>query len=554
MRKLSTISVIVIFRGFFFLFFFSMILISGKGPNDSIQVNTTSASISATGLPDSTIETAKNIMLRATEYMVDEVSYNGGYLWYYLPDFSRRWGEMEAYETMIWLQHPGTISMGHIFLEAYHATDEEIYYKAAEKAARAVIWGQSDIGGWNYMVDFAGDRSLKEWYATIGKNGWRLEEFQHYYGNSTFDDNITSDATRFLLRMYLEKLDPAYKPALEKAIGFVLESQYELGAWPQRYPKKGEFNKDGKADYTSYYTFNDEVTLSNIELLIQCYLSLGQERFLDPIHRGMDFFLLAQQPNGAYGPQYNMDLEPSGARTYEPRSYSTEITSEIAMQLLTFYQYTGNEKFLEASEKAINWIEKVRLPKKQTEDGKFTHATFIDIDSGEPIYVHRRGSNDKYGTYYSDNNDINLLGHSRGKRIIDIEYLNSELKRVKSITSDNATKDSPLNPSMFHGSKTPQKTYDLNLFRQDRVPNVSEVEKIINALDDENRWLTTNVRISNPYIGDGVKKEQTDKYASTRVGDETDTSPYDNETSQLYISTREYIQNMRLLINFLNDE
>ena len=62
-------------------------------------------------------------MLKATHYMVDEVSTNGGYVWNYLPDFSRRWGEMEAYPTMIWLQHPGTISMGHLFLEAYNATN-----------------------------------------------------------------------------------------------------------------------------------------------------------------------------------------------------------------------------------------------------------------------------------------------------------------------------------------------------------------------------------------------------------------------------------------------
>ena len=89
-----------------------------------------------------------------------------------------------------------------------------------------MIWGQSNEGGWNYMIDFAGDRSLKKWYATIGKNGWRLEEFQHYYGNSTFDDDVTSDAARFLLRLYLEKVDPKYKPALDKAINFILKSQY----------------------------------------------------------------------------------------------------------------------------------------------------------------------------------------------------------------------------------------------------------------------------------------------------------------------------------------
>ena len=42
-------------------------------------------------------------MKRATQFMVDKVSYRGGYLWNYLPDMSRRWGEMEARETMIWL-------------------------------------------------------------------------------------------------------------------------------------------------------------------------------------------------------------------------------------------------------------------------------------------------------------------------------------------------------------------------------------------------------------------------------------------------------------------
>ena len=35
-------------------------------------------------------------MKRATTFMVDTVSTNGGYVWTYLPDLSRRWGEMEA--------------------------------------------------------------------------------------------------------------------------------------------------------------------------------------------------------------------------------------------------------------------------------------------------------------------------------------------------------------------------------------------------------------------------------------------------------------------------
>ena len=71
---------------------------------------------------------------------------------------------------------------------------------------------------------------------TVGKNGWRLEEFQHYWGNATFDDAGTGESAKFLLRLYVEKRDPKYRPALDNAIQFVLDSQYPIGAWPQRYP------------------------------------------------------------------------------------------------------------------------------------------------------------------------------------------------------------------------------------------------------------------------------------------------------------------------------
>ena len=97
-------------------------------------------------------------MKRATTFMVERVSTNGGYVWAYLPDLSRRWGEMEARPSMIWMQPPGTATMGHLFLDAYHATGDEYYYQAAEKAAGAVIWSQLPSGGWNYIADFAGDK------------------------------------------------------------------------------------------------------------------------------------------------------------------------------------------------------------------------------------------------------------------------------------------------------------------------------------------------------------------------------------------------------------
>ena len=168
----------------------------------------------ATAAPAPTRAQALATMKKATTFMVEKAATNGGYVWSYLPDMSRRWGEMEAKPSMIWVQPPGTGTMGHLFLDAYHATGDEYYYQAAEKAAQALIWGQNAAGGWHYMIDFGGEASLKDWYATYGKNAWRLEEFQHYWGNATFDDAGTSEAMQFLLRLYMEKKDPRWKPAL----------------------------------------------------------------------------------------------------------------------------------------------------------------------------------------------------------------------------------------------------------------------------------------------------------------------------------------------------
>ncbi|MBD0276735.1 MAG: pectate lyase, partial [Flavisolibacter sp.] len=452
----------------------------------------------ATAQSDKQVKDAEQAMLRATKYMVEHVSTNGGYVWYYLPDLSRRWGEMEAYKTMIWVQDGGTVSVGHMLLDAYRTTGDEYYYQAAEKAAAALIWGQSHEGGWNYMIDFAGDRSLKNWYNTIGKNGWRLEEFQHYYGNDTYDDDVSSDAARFLLRMYLEKLDPKYKPSLDKAINFMLKSQYPNGGWPQRYPLKYDFNKAGHPDYSSYYTFNDDVIGENVNFLIQCYLTLGEQRFLDPIRRGMDFYLISQQGSGGWAQQYDMEMQPAGARTYEPVALLPRATYANALSLLKFYEYTGDRKYLARVPDAIQWLEKTRLPQSMTENGKYTHPLFVDPETDKPIFVHRKGSNVTYGSYYVNDKDTKLLAHMQGKGTIDVEKLKAEYKRVSALSPEEATKNSPLKPGLFEGEGTPQHYYHLNLNSADESVTEAKVRVIIGSLDNQNRWLVKHAMISNP--------------------------------------------------------
>ena len=78
-------------------------------------------------------------MKTATQFMMDKVSYNGGFVWNYLPDMSRSWGELEAKRTMAWIQPPGTPSVGHLLLDVYHATGDEYYYEAAKKVAVGIM-------------------------------------------------------------------------------------------------------------------------------------------------------------------------------------------------------------------------------------------------------------------------------------------------------------------------------------------------------------------------------------------------------------------------------
>ena len=71
---------------------------------------------------------ARQTMRRATQYMMDVASYKGGFVWNYMPDYSRQWGELEAWRTMVWLQSPSTPDVGQVLLDAYHATGDEYYY------------------------------------------------------------------------------------------------------------------------------------------------------------------------------------------------------------------------------------------------------------------------------------------------------------------------------------------------------------------------------------------------------------------------------------------
>ena len=507
--------------------------------------------------PKSLEAQALEIMKTATQYMMDVVGYRGGFVWNYLPDLSRQWGEMEARRTMVWTQDPGTPQMGHLLLDAYHATGDEYYYDAAMRVANALIWGQQACGGWNYTFDFAGEASLKDWYATVGRSGWRLEEFQHYYGNATFDDACTSQCAKFLLRMYVEKYDPSLRGPLDKAIRFVLDSQYPNGGWPQRWPLMYDHVFRGKSDYSSFITLNDDVIPENIDFLVQCYQSLGLPGLKEPIYRAMYLCILLQQgePYAGWADQYTTDdLLPAHARSYEPRAVNTGTTASMVRQMMAYYRLTGDSRFLSGIPAALDFIESQRVSaedearwgRPSMDPDAILVPRFIDPDTGTPLYVHRVGSNWYNGHYFTNQDIAGTIGHYSSAARINVKALRREYEALKALPAEEVVSGSPL----VEKELVPLPKYYATVRGMREDPR-----DIIDALTPEGYWLSPLGSTSNPYkAGASTEPSSETKYASTNVGDEYDTSPYRCTDGTMCISTRDYINKMATLIRLIDKD
>jgi hypothetical protein len=558
---------------------------------------------------------ALSALKHAALYMDEVVSFRGGYVWSYAPDFSRRFGEMEAYHTMCWLQPPGTASVGHLYLDAYHATRDPIFLRAARRTALAVKQAQRPEGGWNYIFDFAGEGSLKRWYNTIGRNGWRLEEFQHFYKNSTFDDATTAVAAQLMLRMYLETDDEIWDHAVHKVVDFILEAQFgpEMGiangGWPQRFPHSrdsiesmpmpnafqlppGSWAGMEDGDYTLHVTFNDDVMGENIKFLTMCVMSLGKKHLVKPILRAMDCMRRLQQP----APQAGWGLQhlsrprdgrpagaPAGARTYEPRSLATHTTNTNINQLFHYFDMTGDRKFLERVPEAIAWLKTCPLPPDAAQHnpllgGGRTHPTFIQLGTNDAIYVHRYGSNIHNGAYYFNKDLTNTLSHYSAGRTVNIPALEARYNQLAS-RSDAEIAERKARSPLFATTRRPLPAYftvngevDFPHLFEGAVKGTlpvgeAEVNTLVSELNaNGGRWLTPVPEVVNPFIGDGPTTPFTDNtpehYMSRHVGDVFDTSPYPSDNPPvippyvprprpLYIVTGEWIRRMGQLISYV---
>jgi PelA/Pel-15E family pectate lyase len=424
-------------------------------------------------------------MKKAAAFMVEKVALNGGYVWVVSDDLTRRWGEIPARPSQIWLQG-GTERVGHVLLDAYEATGDAYYLQGARKAADALVFGQHRLGGWHYFIDFD-PKGVPEWYEKqASRYRYGYEEFRHYYGNATYDDRVTPDAAGFLLRFYRTTKEAAYQAPVLKALDFLLLSQYPHGGWPQRFPLRYEFAHDGLPDYTSFITLNDGAAEANIDLLLEAYETLGDERYLEGARRGVDALIALQGPEGqgCWAEQYGPDMRPATARKHEPAGYVVRESRDIIGLLQAFYLRTGDPRYLTPVPRCLDWFDRIN---REAMAERYPTPRYWEPGTNRPVYVVRTGgfTPEGYGAYvWVTDPSKTRCGtgpcQGDGKPIVDVAALRAEHEAIAALKTPEA-RAARLEALAVRA-------------RPDRRPDTSLAE-ILASMDARGAWVTDGLMV-----------------------------------------------------------
>ncbi|MEW6302221.1 MAG: pectate lyase [Verrucomicrobiota bacterium] len=378
-----------------------------------------------------TPQEARAALAKATAFM-RSISAGGGWLWTYSTDLKERAGERPATPTQIWIQPPGTPSMGMALLRAYEATGDKQYLDAAKAAADALATGQLESGGWDYVIDFDAN-AAKKWYRRSDAGKLTPAEISKRVNISTFDDNTTQSAVRFLLAVVdaskgsNDARDQRIRAALEYALKKMLEAQFPNGGWPQRYDGKPRNAADfpvkqasipknwprehAGVKYFNYYTLNDNGQRDCMATMIDAWKRTGKAEYLAAAKRGGDFLLLAQlpAPQAGWAQQYNQNMEPAWARAFEPPAVTGGESSGAIRTLVELYLETGEEKYIKTIPAAIDWYQRSAIAPNRW-------ARYYELGSNKPIYGDRDGKihytleelSEERRTHYGWQGDFNV--------------------------------------------------------------------------------------------------------------------------------------------------
>ncbi len=449
---------------------------------------------------------AKEALIWAVKFFHQHVATHGGYVYQYSADLSLREAEGIPERHTIWVQPPGTPSVGAAMLDAYQATGDAACPAGALDAARALARGQLHSGGWDYSIRFGDSTSapfrrrdaqgnltsdpipVAERTAAGGWPLWRQRRFK--LNVSTYDDDVTFAALRFLVRMdaALNFGDAEIHDAARYGLSALLGTQYPNGGWStnfDRYPARppdaaafpvlrasfpSSWSRAWTKDFTGCYVTNDELMARAMETLLLASATYHEARFMEAARRAGRFLLDAQlpEPQPAWAQQYDVRMQPVWGRAFEPPAITSRESQNILRALLSLHRATGDAQYLAPVPRALAYLRRSLRP-----DGKL--ARFYELKTNRPLYFTRGPGGQGHSLTYSDQKLASNYGFIITPELDDIE---AEYRAAL-----DGTPPTKVSPSAANSA--------------------ADVKRIIAALDARGAWIEPGV-IRN---ADGRKQE-----------------------------------------------
>lgn len=408
------------------------------------------------------LQRSRAAMKQATDYFRSEVAVKGGYVYQVTLDLQQRRGEGKATATEIWVQPPGTPSVGMAWISAWELTGETEFLAAAADCARALMHGQLESGAWTDRIDF--DPKGKE--TGRYRHGKGRARGRNY---SSLDDDKSQSAIRLMIEVdrALKFQQPDIHESAQFALEALLKAQFANGGFPQVWEKPVEpgpvvpasfpdydWRTEGRLkNYWDYETLNDGLAGTVTKTLQLAFEAYGDERYRRAMSKFGDFLILAQlpEPQPAWAQQYNHQLQPIWARRFEPPAVAGRESEDVIETLLYLNEVTGEPRFLTPVPAAIAWLKRSLFP-----DGQI--ARFYELETNTPLYMTK-------DSYELTHDDSNLPTHYSFRSRSKVNKLEARYEALRA-------------------GETPRVTVsNLKALRRDAA-------RILSELDSRGRWIT----------------------------------------------------------------
>lgn len=435
-------------------------------------------------------------LVKVVRFAHERVARHGGYVYLTSSDLALREAEGIPGPQTVWVQPPGTPSVGAALLRAYQASGDETIRKAAYDAALCLTRGQLHSGGWNYSIHFDPAERSKWSYrrdlqgqlipdptpaaAKQSTGGWADWKQRKVKGNiTTYDDDVTQAATRLLIEWdkELQFKDAEIHDAALYSLRALLATQYPTGGWSsswdrlpdeppsvEQYPvKKASFpesvSQQWPKDFTGCYVLNDSQMSNCIDTLLLAWRTYNDQKYLAAAKKAGDFLILAQlpEPQAAWAQQYDANMQPCWCRAFEPPAVTGGESQKIIISLIALYEATQDKKYLAPIPAALAFFKRSELPGKRL-------ARFYEVKTNRPIYFERGPGGKGHVWTYSDKNIADGYGYIVSSNVDELEKKYQDVLAGKSVTV-------PKPPKPGSG------------------PSAGRVKEVIAALDDRGAWL-----------------------------------------------------------------